>query len=153
MAPWRQELQRLQPLEQELALLPVGWGSKCKGPMLVGWQRHPGFTVAQLQHYDGMRSVGARTGLLTGPLLCFDFDGASSLQLGLDPAAAGSWQVHRTTDANRLKVLFRPSLEQLGQLPAAAGSRPSCSEVAPSKSKHSSGPVSSPVRAPTERMS
>ena len=120
MAPWRQELQRLQPLEQELALLPVGWGSKCKGPMLVGWQRHPGFTVVQLQRHYGMRSVGARTGLLTGPLLCFDFDGASSLQLGLDPAAAGSWQVHRTTDANRLKVLFRPTLEQLEQLPGGA---------------------------------
>jgi hypothetical protein len=67
-----------------------------------------------------MRSVGARTGLLTGPLLCFDFDGATSLELGLDPAMVGSWQVHRTTDANRLKVLFRPTLEQLSQLPGGA---------------------------------
>jgi hypothetical protein len=32
----------------------------------------------------------------------------------------GSWQVHRTTDANRLKVLFRPTLEQLSQLPGGA---------------------------------
>jgi hypothetical protein len=71
-----------------------------------------------------MRSVGARTGLLTGPLLAFDFDGATSLELGLDhlidPGWASTWQVHRDTDANRLKVLFRPTLEQLQQLPDGA---------------------------------
>jgi hypothetical protein len=119
-APWRQQLTRLQPLENDLALLPVGWGADRKGPMLQGWQHHLGFTVAQLQAHRSMRSVGARTGLLTGPLLAFDFDGATSLELGLDPAATGSWQVHRSTDANRLKVLFRPTLEQLTQLPGGA---------------------------------
>ena len=119
-APWRHQLPRLAHLEQDLALLPVGWGADRKGPMLQGWQHHAGFTVVQLQARRSMRSVGARTGLLTGPLLAFDFDGATSLELGLDPAAAGSWQVHRTTDANRLKVIFRPSLEQLTQLPGGA---------------------------------
>jgi len=48
-APWRQELERLQPFEQDLALLPIGWGTDQKGPMLEGWQHHDGFTVAQLQ--------------------------------------------------------------------------------------------------------
>ena len=119
-APWRQQLYRLAHLEQDLALLPVGWGTDRKGPMLEGWQHHPGFTVAQLQAHRSMRSVGARTGLLTGPLLCFDFDGATSLELGLDPGWVSSWQVHRSTDANRLKVLFRPTLEQLSQLPGGA---------------------------------
>jgi hypothetical protein len=119
-APWRHQLARLQHLEQDLALLPVGWGADRKGPMLEGWQRHPGFTVAQLQTHRSMRSVGARTGLLTGPLLCFDFDGSTSLELGFDPGWVSSWQVHRTTDANRLKVLFRPTLEQLQQLPGGA---------------------------------
>ena len=119
-APWRQQLHRLQHLEQDLALLPIGWGTDRKGPMLEGWQHHPGFTVAQLQAHRSMRSVGARTGLLTGPLLCFDFDGATSLELGLDPGWVSSWQVHRITDANRLKLLFRPTLEQLSQLPGGA---------------------------------
>ena len=116
-APWRQELQRLQPFEADLALLPIGWGTEHKGPMLEGWQHHGGFTVAQLQAHRSMRSVGARTGLLTGPLLAFDFDGATSFELGLNPSAVGSWQVHRTTDPWRLKVLFRPTLDQLSQLP------------------------------------
>jgi hypothetical protein len=119
-APWRHQLHRIAHLEQDLALLPVGWGADRKGPMLSGWQHHHGFTVAQLQVHRSMRSVGARTGLLTGPLLCFDFDGATSLKLGLDPTRVGSWQVHRNTDTNRLKVLFRPTLEQLQQLPGGA---------------------------------
>ena len=84
--------------------------------MLDGWQHHGGYTVAQLQQHRQMRSVGARTGMLTGPLLAFDFDGATSLTLGLDPTAVGSWQVHRNTDPARLKVLFRPTLEQLTEL-------------------------------------
>lgn len=117
---WFAELHRLAHLEHDLALLPIGWGTEQKGPMLMSWQHHPGFTVAQLQAHRSMRSVGARTGLLTGPLLCFDFDGATSLQLGLDPGWVSSWQVHRDTDANRLKVLFRPTLKQLSQLPGGA---------------------------------
>ena len=119
-APWRQELLRLQPLEADLALLPIGWGDEQKGPMLEGWQHHSGFTVAQLQAHRSMRSVGARTGLLTGPLLAFDFDGETSFHLGPHPADVGSWQVHRTTDQWRLKVLFRPTLEQLSELPGGA---------------------------------
>ena len=119
-APWRQDLQRLQPFEADLALLPIGWGTEHKGPMLDGWQHHGGYTVAQLQQHRQVRSVGARTGILTGPLLAFDFDGATSLTLGLDPTEVGSWQVHRNTDPARLKVLFRPTLEQLTELPGGA---------------------------------
>ena len=119
-APWRQDLHRLQPFEADLALLPIGWGDEQKGPMLKGWQHHSGFTVAQLQAHRSMRSVGARTGLLTGPLLAFDFDGETSFHLGPHPADVGSWQVHRTTDPWRLKVLFRPTLEQLSELPGGA---------------------------------
>jgi hypothetical protein len=119
-AAWPADLWQLAHLEQDLALLPVGWGADRKGPMLEGWQHHPGYTVAQLQAHRSMRSVGARTGLLTGPLLCFDFDGATSLELGLDPSRVSSWQVHRDTDPHRLKVLFRPTLEQLSELPGGA---------------------------------
>lgn len=117
---WRKDLSRLKPLEKELALLPVGWGKKHKGPMLRGWVKHEGFTVSQLKDHQGMRAVGARTGLFTGPLLCFDFDGRTAFGLGLTPQSVGSWQVHRTTDPWHPKVLFRPTPEQLRQLPAGA---------------------------------
>ena len=127
---WLSDLQRLQPLEKDLALIPVGWGHERKAPMFFG-KDHPhtpedwtkdALTVEQLQQWPRkpFHAVGARTGLLTGPLLCFDFDGATSLALGLNPATAGSWQVHRNTDPNRLKVLFKPTLEQLLELPCGA---------------------------------
>ena len=66
---WLAKLNRLQPFEVDLALLPIGWGNEQKGPMLEGWQHHGGFTVVLLQQHRRIRSVGARTGLLTGPLL------------------------------------------------------------------------------------
>ena len=119
-APWLIDLHRLQHLDGDLALLPVGWGNDHKGPMLDDWQHHGGFTVEQLQRRYGIRSIGARTGMLTGPLLAFDFDGATSLTLGLDPTEVITWQVHRNTDPARLKVLFRPTLEQLTELPGGA---------------------------------
>ena len=96
------ELHRLQPLQFDLALLPVGWGSECKGPMLKAWPDHPGHSTEQLQNFSGIRSVGARTGALTGPLLAFDFDGESSIKYacskGLDPWSVTTWQVHRDND-------------------------------------------------------
>ena len=114
-AAWLQELHRLEHLEWFLPLLPVGWGSDGKAPMLAGWPEHHGFTVSDLQVHPGIRAVGARTGR-SGPLLAFDFDGESSLQLGLDPTSVNTWQVHRDTDPNRLKVLFEPTPAQLSQL-------------------------------------
>lgn len=114
------ELHKLQPLVSDLALLPVGWGSAGKGPMLSSWQRHPGHTIAELNAWAGIRSVGARTGLHTGPLLAFDFDGETTLGLGLYPWTVTTWQVHRDNDPFRLKVLFRPTPEQLALFPVQA---------------------------------
>jgi hypothetical protein len=92
--------------------------------MLSSWQHHPGFTVAELQAHRTMRSVGARTGLLTGPLLCFDIDGATALELAcsleMQPWNAETWQVHRDNDPYRLKVLFSPTPDQIAQLPGGA---------------------------------
>ncbi|NMO83609.1 hypothetical protein HI849_02940, partial [Cyanobacteria bacterium 150SLHB] len=120
------ELHRLQPLQFDLALLPVGLGSECKGPMLKGWPDHPGHTTEQLQNFPGIRSVGARTGVLTGPLLAFDFDGETSIEYscskGLDPGSVKTWQVHRDNDPFRLKVLFRPTPDQIALLPHLCGS-------------------------------
>jgi len=111
------ELERLRPLENDLALLPVGWDAGGKAPMLTGWQKHPGFTVDDLQQHRGIRAVGARTGVFTGPLLAFDFDGESALDLGLYPWEASTWQVHRDNDPFRLKALFRPTPAQISQIP------------------------------------
>ncbi len=117
---WLSELDRLHPLEADLALLPVGWGAEHKGPMLTGWPDHPGFTVAALQSTRGIRSAGLRTGVLTGPIVAYDFDGESSLELELYPFTVTTWQVHRDNDPFRLKVLFRPTPAQIAQLPTQA---------------------------------
>lgn len=66
---WFAELNRLVPYQDDLALLTIGWSSGNKGAMPQGWQHHCGFTVTELQQIRRIRSVGARTGLLTGPLL------------------------------------------------------------------------------------
>ena len=114
---WLSDLYRLQHLEDDLALLPVGWGHEGKGPMLTKWQVHAGFTVDQLQGTAGIRSAGARTGVLTGPLVAFDFDGETALELGLLPWTVTAWQIHRDNDPFRLKVLFQPTPEQIAMLP------------------------------------
>ena len=120
---WFADLHRLAAYEKSFALLPIGWGNKQKGPMLEGWQHHGGFTVAELQQQRCMRSVGVRTGF-KGPLLCFDFDGESALELacslGMEPWAVSTWQVHRDTDPFRFKVLFKPTPDQIAQLPDGA---------------------------------
>jgi hypothetical protein len=125
---WLSELHRLEPLAADLALLPVGWGADGKAPMLTGWQHHTGHTIPELIATTRIRSVGGRTGLFSGPLLAFDFDGATSIdlgcQLGMPPWAATTWQVHRSNDPHRLKVLFRPTPEQIAQLPLGADGSP-----------------------------
>jgi len=62
-------LEQLQSLEAELALLPCGGNKK---PLINKWQMHTGFSIADLIAYPGIRAIGARTGVNTGPLLCFD---------------------------------------------------------------------------------
>lgn len=121
---WFAGLHRLAPLQSDLALIPCGWGNEAKGPMLSEWQKHPGYSLDQLMAVRGVRSVGARTGIHTGPLLCFDIDGETALELacslGMEPWAVATWQVHRDSDANRLKVLFSPTPEQIALLPGGA---------------------------------
>ena len=127
-ANWRPLCDRLTPLAADLALLPVGGGIDGKAPLFAGWQHHTGFTVPQLLAAPGARSVGARTGLLTGPLACWDFDGETSIDLAcsvqIAPWEANTWHVHRDNDPFRLKVLFRPTPEQIAQLPTDAEGNP-----------------------------
>ena len=113
-------LEQLQSLEADLALLPCGGNKK---PLINKWQMHTGFSIAELIAYPGIRAIGARTGVNTGPLLCFDFDGPSALTFGkthgLVPScrSLATWQVHRSNNPHRLKVLFRPTAEQIEMLP------------------------------------
>lgn len=121
---WRQNM---LPLLNNLPLLPCGAGKTYKAPLdphtghpLKGWET-AAFTPEQIAGMNGkVICVGTRMGPDAGGLLGFDLDGATAVAWmrdhGCDPAAAGSWQIHRTTTTDRLKVIFRvePSLwEQL----------------------------------------
>ena len=126
---WFSELHRLQPLEKELALLPVGRGPESKGPQFLGRKYGPeedwtiqALTVEEIRNHrhQPVLSAGARTGLHTGPLLAYDFDGETAFELGLHPWDFVTWQVHRDNDPFLLKVLCRPTPEQISQLPEQA---------------------------------
>ena len=113
-------LEQLQSLEADLAFLPCGGNKK---PLSNKWQMHTGFSIADLIAYPGIRAIGARTGVNTGPLVCFDFDGPSALTYGeahgliTSCRSFATWQVHRSDTHHRLKVLFRPTAEQIEMLP------------------------------------
>lgn len=114
-ADWANNAQRLVPLQEKYRLLPVGWGTDGKGPMLQNWPTHPGYRVPELLSTRGVKAIG----VITQPILCFDFDGATSWeyaeQWGLKKTEA--WTVSRNTDSDRFKILFAPTQQQLNQLP------------------------------------
>ena len=66
---WLAKLDRLQPFEVELALLPIGWGTERKGPMLEDWQHNHGVSISKLQRWPSIRSIGARYRILFWVLL------------------------------------------------------------------------------------
>lgn len=138
---WRQDLERLKPYENELTLLPVGWGIKGKAPMLKAWQHHQGFTIEELRQTQGIRSVGAITGRHAGRLLCFDFDGESAIRYGkknnLFSDSTKTWQIHRTTSSFHLKVIFRVNQEQLNELDSTDGFQLSIPESGEARDKTS----------------
>ena len=109
---------RLKPLENLVRFIPTGAGKDGKAPHISGWSKHPGFTVQELQEqFPHAKSVG----VITQPLLCFDFDGETATQHAVlndrDPDYVNTWRINRTTDPHRYKLLFLPSKEQLAQLP------------------------------------
>ena len=116
---WFAQIHRLHP---DLILLPIGWGNECKGPMLHGWQKHPGFTADQIRATHGVRSVGIRTGIRPLPIVSFDFDGQTVLRFGaehgLRPHDTDAWLICRDNDSFRLKANFSPTAQQLQALPA-----------------------------------
>jgi hypothetical protein len=108
---------RLRPLETQHAFLPIGWGEHRKAPVLKGWPKHPGFPMSELKDFPGSIATGVRT----EGLVCFDFDGKSAVEYairnGRNPNSVITWNVHRDTDDWRFKILFKPSPEQIKQLP------------------------------------
>lgn len=108
---------RIKPLERRFRFIPTGGGNG-KSPLISKWSEHPGFTVQELQEkFPRARSLG----VITQPLLCFDFDGETAIDNavlnGRDPDCINTWRINRTTDPNRFKLLFLLSEEQLGNLP------------------------------------
>ena len=103
---------RLKPLEHLLRFIPTGAGKEGKAPLISAWSQHNGFTVQELQEqFPEAKSVG----VITHPLLCFDFDGESAVKYAVlndrDPKYVNTWRINRTTDENRFKLLFLPSKE------------------------------------------
>lgn len=127
---WRSQLSRLEHLD--LPLLGVGAdrpGERGKrkapaslrdGSLLSGWPKAKNTWQQISNACTKVIACGTRTGKAAHGLLAFDLDGASAvswcLARGCDPAQARTWQIHRNTDANRLKVLFQLSDEQQRRL-------------------------------------
>ena len=83
--------------------------------MLREWSSHPGYRIAEITATPNVKSIG----LITHPLLCFDFDGETSSAFACNAGIeeCESWVVARNTDPHRFKVLFAPTAIQLGELP------------------------------------
>ena len=127
---WRQQLPELQGLP----LLPIGRGGDGKAPAdpatgrnLTDWQ-DASFTPQQIADAcPGIHAVGVRPGPAADGLLAIDIDGATAVGLlqhhGCDPFTAATWQVRRTTAADRLKVLWRIPPELQDHLPLTISKR------------------------------
>jgi predicted P-loop ATPase len=111
----------------DLPLLACGAGKDRKAPCklrdggpLSGWQRAK-HSVVDIESARGkVICCGTRTGKDANGLIVFDIDGATArvwlLERGCDAAATPTWQIHRNTDPERLKVAFRLDAEQQQQL-------------------------------------
>ena len=144
---WRSELARLEPLD--LPLLATGAESlkspgELKAPAdLRGGHRLKGWPTAKHSVADiqgacaAVISAGTRTGADAHGLLVFDIDGATALEWlaarELDPAVVSTWQIHRDTDSNRLKVAFQLTEQQqqeLGQIRTKVDTKPAVKDDA-----------------------
>jgi hypothetical protein len=131
---WKNQLRRLHGLP----LLGVGAGPDRKAPanlrngeLLRNWPTTT-HTPAQIEcAHIKICGAGTRTGKGAQGLLVLDVDGGTALswllERGCDPSKANTWQIHRNTDSERLKVAWRLSDEQqamLGQLKTKVETRP-----------------------------
>jgi hypothetical protein len=118
VSSWKKELRRLEFLESDHPLLPVGWGADKKAPMLRQWPTHPGFSCDEVSNHRGVIACGVRT----DRLWCVDYDGETAIafakEQGLDPSTVATWRVNRNTSSSRFKLLFLPTETQISRLKA-----------------------------------
>jgi len=136
---WKRQLTRLRGLP----LLAVGAGPDRKAPanlrngQLLGSWPTTVHTPAQIESaHKRICGAGTRTGNAAGGLVVLDVDGGTALswllERGCDPAEAQTWQIHRNTDTERLKIAWRLSAEQqslLGQIKRQVKTRPAVKDA------------------------
>ena len=95
---------RLDPLAERFAFIPLSG----KIPLIKGWPKSKGYNIKDLLNYKNCTTIGARTGLFTGPLLCFYLDGKSAWywlkSRGIE--LPETWIIERSNDVWRKKLLF-----------------------------------------------
>ena len=98
-----------------LPLLPCGAGDSGKAPLISNWQNQswePLELINEFGKNPKLKCVGIPLKpAATGGLVIFDFDGHLAVEHGIqnscDPIQAKTWKIGRTTDPDRLKVVFR----------------------------------------------
>ena len=110
-----QIVHRLDPLAETLALIPLSG----KIPLCKGWPVVDGYSIEKLLNHQNCTTIGARTGLFSGPLLCFDLDGESAWNWLTDRTIVfpETWVIARDNSHWKIKILFRPNAEQINRLP------------------------------------
>ncbi|MCP9882002.1 hypothetical protein KBY65_05860 [Cyanobium sp. Alchichica 3B3-8F6] len=124
--------------EMDLPLLAVGADKERKAParlrdgaLLFGWPT----AKHSVRDIEGSSprviACGTRTGKDAHGLAVFDIDGATArgwlLERGCEPTTTTTWQIHRNTDPERLKVAFRLDPEQqqqIGQIHTKVDTKP-----------------------------
>ena len=104
----------LYPLEDNFAFLPC---NDRKFPIVEDWP-NKAFSIDQILKFPATKAIGVRTGF--GRLLTIDLDGESSFYFLYDrnliPQHCKTWQVHRSNDQWKIKLLFQLTPEQLEEL-------------------------------------
>lgn len=110
------ELDQLKVFEKSDCLLPIGWGKSKKAPMLFDWPIVEGYSIEELKKFKNAYGIGLRC----DNIFCLDVDGASAARWARGEKKlldSSTFQIHRNTSANHFKYLFRPTPEQVQQIP------------------------------------
>ena len=115
LTTWKEDALRLAFLEEDFGFEPIEQNSK--KPLGIWAYRSKGLTLEKCFKWRNCFALGIRTGL---ELLCIDFDGEDSLDYAATNNinfTADSWHVRRDDNLWRFKVFYKPSIEQINQLP------------------------------------
>ena len=107
--------QQLIPLENNFAFLPC---NDQKYPLVKNWQ-NKSFSIDEILAFDDAQAIGVRTGI--GRLLSIDLDGESSFYFLYDrnliPQYCKTWQIHRSNNDWKMKLLLQITEDQYNELP------------------------------------